>query len=1290
MGTVYRVKDKTTGAHLALKVMQEQSPQHLLRFKQEFRVVAELHHPNLVHLFDLGLEDGRWFYTMELIDGRDLLTTLAGTDGQDAAHGTPRAVVPSRTWIVSDPSLVGAATDPVSDREASMGASTGTLVSVEVGASDQLDLDARDSPTGGYPGRDSLTSGDGEGPERLVACDVTELGLALAQILDALEFLHNHDIVHGDLKPSNTLVSTDGAVRLLDFGLAFKTRSERAGRSRETAISGTPAYMAPEQCLGQVATPASDMYALGCMLFQLLTGRLPFRGTVQQQMSAHVQRPPPRVESYVSCVPATLAELCRSLLAKKPDERPGIEDVRLALDLPRTSAVAPTPAISMDGDIGYYGRWRERRLLSLCLDRAEGGEPQLALVTGASGIGKTALSSTVAAQARERGFLCLYGRCYEREHVPFVAFDRAVDALITTALDWPAERLESLRGAIAAARRIFPALGVLLADAAREASPLESEPRALHQLAVEGFCQLLTAAYERSPLLLILDDLQWADEDSVTLCETVIARASGPILLLGLVRQDPNRELPIVDRLLSIGRAATTEIALDKLEARHASRLLEAAAGRPVPPGVLAMLIQAADGNPFLLANMARHNPVGSVSDNRAPASKPGEVSDHVTGWLRALIDDLSPGAERLLSLAAAQGGDIAKPLLHAAGGQSRETFERSLGELFSKRLIKIVSGGVSEPVARLGSRLDLYHDRLRQHAYQRLDQGRRRVLHEQLAGALEGGVAQLDAEALFRHFSAAGRDGKRRHYALLAADQAAEKLAFGRAAQLVELVLQDPGDDVPRETLAGYWERVGDLRYYAGQAERALEPYECSLAIWRALGASSRSPAQQPIAQLRLFRGLARCAFLLGQIDRMCRAFADGLALLGLPWARTKAERYATIAWLRASLAVSEVSATAARQASLWEKEQVRFFDFLSRSVVFLWPLIGIESSLRCEVLGQRLDLPTVHQHALASKAGVSAMLRRLSPSARRRAHKDLDRAETLADRHQLRLGRAYVMLNRSLLYISVDDERALRENRAAQVSIAGAGMSEYQDASRARMFELLILKQLGRYDELLLCVEQILTAQPVHFMDLAVSLMARISVLARTGCIDEAERDMARMTQHVAGKPECGITFQLLSARCQLAVAEGRFEQAVKIVTQAQQLRTRLGGPGTSFLAMEWRFLQLYASLGLARAGRLARRVWLRAQFEAQMIIRAAPWDFPCLGHWAQCLLAHSRGHTRIARRALRRALDESRERTEPYKRWLCLHAAHDLKALDTPRAAELAELERRHGFVVPRGWR
>ncbi|MCO4774228.1 MAG: protein kinase, partial [Deltaproteobacteria bacterium] len=159
----------------------------------------------------------------------------------------------------------------------------------------------------------------------------------LGQTASALAFAHGRGIAHGDVKPANCRVAENGRIKLMDFGLA--TRVEPGAQTpRDQLIVGTPRYMAPELIRGAPADPASDVYALGVMAFEVLAGRPPFVGEPRAVLREHLERTPPDLASAVPGVPDQLARFVRGALAKDPRRRPGIESAATMYEVGRPHA----------------------------------------------------------------------------------------------------------------------------------------------------------------------------------------------------------------------------------------------------------------------------------------------------------------------------------------------------------------------------------------------------------------------------------------------------------------------------------------------------------------------------------------------------------------------------------------------------------------------------------------------------------------------------------------------------------------------------------------------------------------------------------------------------------------------------------------------------------------------------------------------------------------------------------------------------------------------------------------
>jgi serine/threonine protein kinase len=348
MGVVFEARDLLRGTRVALKVLRRLGPEALLRFKTEFRALQDLQHPNLVRLDELISDGSQWFLTMELVPGVDFLAHVgvAAAAADDA---------PTLTRTLDDAERAGPAAPP------------GAAVSSRPPA-----------------------------PRRF---DEARLRPALAQLVQGLAALHAAGKVHRDVKPSNVLVTPEGRVVLLDFGVVGDVR-----RGPDSHIVGTPIYMAPEQAGAGAVGPAADWYALGLVLYQALTGRLPFGASLLESLELKQRLQPAPPSSVVAGLPEDLDRLCADLLRLDPRSRPDGAEVLRRLSI---EPAAPGPRGR------FVGRRRELDELDVCFAAAREGGGRALLVHGESGAGKTALVGRFL-ERLDPAVVVLSGRCCER------------------------------------------------------------------------------------------------------------------------------------------------------------------------------------------------------------------------------------------------------------------------------------------------------------------------------------------------------------------------------------------------------------------------------------------------------------------------------------------------------------------------------------------------------------------------------------------------------------------------------------------------------------------------------------------------------------------------------------------------------------------------------------------------------------------------------------------------------------------------------------------------------------
>jgi hypothetical protein len=386
-------------ARVALKVLHESDGEAIEKLRHEFRVAADVRHANLVRLGELFEHADRWCFSMELVEGGDLMSyitvrprTAHRTDLPTAVLGKPDDTTTDRRW-------------------------------------------------------------DGETPSE-PAFDVARLKNCFAQLADGLAALHAAGIVHRDVKPSNIRLRPDGRVVLLDLGLAaIATDLDDSG-----LMAGTVEYMAPEQTQSAIVTTAADIYALGAVLYHALVGRPPFVGPVPKVIAEKLLGDAIAPATLFPEVPDDLDRLCMALLARDPEARPTAAEVAARLRAEAPAPVTPAPRATR----AFVGRDQELKALLRAADRAREA-PIVRVVIGPSGIGKTRLLARVAQACRDYGGFVCFGRCRVREHVRLNASEPLLDGLTRHLSSLPrAEAVALLPDDAEAIARMFPVFARVL------------------------------------------------------------------------------------------------------------------------------------------------------------------------------------------------------------------------------------------------------------------------------------------------------------------------------------------------------------------------------------------------------------------------------------------------------------------------------------------------------------------------------------------------------------------------------------------------------------------------------------------------------------------------------------------------------------------------------------------------------------------------------------------------------------------------------------------------------------
>lgn len=835
MGVVYLALDRESGIRVALKALRYVDPAAILRLKNEFRALADASHPNLVALHELVSAGDQWFFTMDLVDGVDFLA-----------------------WI-----RPGASPD----------------------AGTEDDIDTLPSPAGSRAVVARLA------PPPL---DLERLRSSLRQLAEGVHHLHQLGKLHRDIKPSNVLVAREGRVVLLDFGLVTELDRPPVPESSDQQIVGTVAYMAPEQAGAEKAGPAADWYSVGAILYEALTGRVPFVGSPIQVLLDKQKFEPPPPAQIASGVPSDLDALCVDLLRTRPDARPDGRDVlrRLGVDLTGSSG-EPSHGSPRSRYAEFVGREPQLDLLDESFAATQNGRASIAFVHGSSGMGKTALVRRFLDQIRALDqAVVLTGRCYERESVPFKALDSLVDALTRYLLRQPRLQAEALlpRDVLALAR-MFPVLRRIdaVANAPRRAAEAPDQQE-LRRRAFSALRELFGRIADRRPLLLFIDDLQWGDVDSAALLADLLRPPDPPPLLLIACYRSEDAAASAPLRLLlraqsgTAGAAEVREIRVEALTPDEATRLARAllAAGGVDAPGLAGSIARESGGSPFFVDELVRYVEVGA-----APSLSDAGRAISLDEVVRARLVRLPDAARRLLEVVAVAGGPVPVAAATRAAGLVTGEFP-ALGTLRAGHLVRTAMIGDREGV-------ETFHDRIREAAVGRLTAVELAERHERLARALEA-AGQADPEALCAHYGGAGERGRAAEYAEVAADRAAGALAFERAAALYRraIELRGPSERQRRALLV----RLGDALANGGRGAEAAQAY-------REAAAEKDGAPVLAAEALELNRRAAEQLLRSGHIDEGLEGIQAVLGALGTPLAPTPKRALLSLVVRRAQVAM-------------------------------------------------------------------------------------------------------------------------------------------------------------------------------------------------------------------------------------------------------------------------------------------------------------------------------------------------------------------------------------------------
>ncbi len=984
MGHVYEAVDRETNTRVAMKTLRSLDGEGLARFKSEFREFQHLTHPNLVSLGELFEENGVWFFTMELIHGTSLLEWVRGGDERERAT---RDTAPLPEPLRSD------------------------------------------------------TGDEGEEWQRPWGTfDEGRTRAALLQLAQGLVALHDGGKVHRDLKPENVLVTTDGRVVIVDYGLGIDTEAQRSHDEHE--VVGTVAYMSPEQGAARRLTPASDWYAFGSILFECLTGCIPFAGNAVKLLTAKQTRSAPPVRSLAPDAPVDLAGLADALLRHDPHARPHAAEVLAVLS---GQTPSPAPSTSTLGQVFVGRAAQSEQLMSLAKAVAAGEGPRVVLLEAGSGLGKTSLLRRFNRRLASEvpSLWRLSGVCYERESSSYKGVDGALDELALLLGELPYDELEALLPEQASLlAEFFPVFGkvVPLSVEPRELSP-NRDPVLLRSQLFAALRELLARVAKTRPVLLQIDDVQWASADTFALLRDLLAPPAPPTLLCVFsMRSEDERAPAWREQVTTLAGGAPVHITLDRLSSSEAEALARTLLERlSSNPSAAQAIAKEAAGDPLYIDALVRTHGLGLERPTLDEAL-----------WRRST--QLPELAQRVLALVALSKSALEQEVVGRAAGLTRPELGRQIAALAVLHLVRSTGVRKQDTVAP-------FHDRVRVAMRSRLSNEEAVRLHRQLALALE--ATPSDLEALAWHWSEAKEPRRAAVYAERAAEKATQRLAFARAAQLYAEAI-GTGALGSADT-----QRLHALRAEAlTNAGRGAEAADAFLEAARnaeptlALGFRQRA-AEQLLRSGYIDRGLEALQSVLGSVgERLTTGAANAVFHLLLGRARLAFRGMSFKERSTAQLApdvLTRIDATWSASNSLTTVDFIRGAEMQTRNLL--------------------LTLEAGEPRRVARALTVEASIRAGTPAGRKDGLALLDRAialvEALDDAH----ARAVTRLSRGIIEFQSHRFTASADEIAAALTYFETNpQGGWWELSTARFFHLSGLFYRGALDEFAQLV-------PAHF---------------------------------------------------------------------------------------------------------------------------------------------------------------------------------------------------------------
>lgn len=668
MGAVFQVEDTLNNNVVAFKILSKQiaeSPETLLQFKQEFRVMNKLKHPNTVNVFDYGLmPDKSPYLTMEVVPGHELAD--------------------------------------------------------------------------------------------LKNIDFKEITRILTQLCQALSFIHSRLLVHCDIKPQNIRIKEDGNVKVMDFGLM-----NQLGLRSNGQITGTVDYLPPEMPTGGIINESSDLYSVGVVAYEMVTGKLPFIGdSVLEVIRAHINTPVVPPSEINPDIPPQLEKIILKLLEKTQTDRykNASEVIADLVELSGEEVVSE----SIEQKRSYLnssvliGRDTELKTLESALNMVNKNHGKAVFVGAPAGVGKSRLVQEFKLQVQLAEHPFLTGHCFEQG---MSAYKPLADAFKQILPLTSKEELEKYGNVLV---KILPELKE------RGYEPLPNLDGIAEKLRLfDTITAWLADVANRETLVIFIDDLHWIDQASIDLLNTCIRDLrKSRVMFMGTFRDD---EVPVGHPMWqTVEEELTSLVKLEPFTVEDIRNLIKAMLGSiELKLEFVEKVKNATGGNAFFISEVMRYLVEEDVLQIKfgtwhLPTDYSSwELPTSIEATVNRRLNSLSPKAMELIRLAAVAGRKLRLSLFKAVSNWEEEEIFSAIDELIERQFLN-----------RLEHEYLFPHDRVRETLYDSLDEEIRKDLHQRVAETIENeNINQLInvSGELAYHFSRSNETKKAIKYLLMA-----------------------------------------------------------------------------------------------------------------------------------------------------------------------------------------------------------------------------------------------------------------------------------------------------------------------------------------------------------------------------------------------------------------------------------------------------------------------------------------------------------------------------------------